>query len=83
MLVATLVAPASHILWVHFTRWHVALVAAYDHLNAVCLDAKAAHFFLPVDKRSETVLVVYIVNHDNTICVFVEILADQTVVVVA
>jgi len=82
VLVASFIAPTSHVLWVDLTTWHVTLVAADDDLHAAVINTEATHFLFPVDERSKAVFVVDIVYHDYTIRVLVELLSDQAVVII-
>ena len=76
-------APLGHVSGIDLASRLVTLVTADDDLNSVHVHAKSAHLFLPVHQRLETVPIVHIVNHDDAICILVELLSDQPVVIVA
>ena len=82
VLVASFVAPSLHIARVDLAPGHIDFVAAHNDLDSVRFNAVAAHFFLPVDEGRETVLVVHVVDHDDSVCVLVELLPNQPVVIV-
>ena len=83
MLVASLIAPLLHVVGINFTPRHIDLISADYDFDSIRFYAESAHFFLPVDERSEAILVVHIVDHDDSIRVFVKLLSDQTVIIVA
>ena len=83
MLIPALLTPSCDILRVHLASWHVAFVSADDHLDSALVDTVTAHLFFPMNKRAETVLVVNVVDHDDSIGIFIEFLTNKAIVIIA
>ena len=83
MLESTLLAPLGHVSWVDLTARLVTLVATDDYLDPGHVDAETTHFLLPVDQRRKAIPIVNIVHHDNPVCILIELLPNQPVVIIA
>lgn len=82
VLVTSFGAPLSNISRVHFSSRCVTFVSTNDDFDSIDVDTISTHLFLPVDQGLETVFVINIIDHDNAICIFIEILANQSIFII-
>jgi len=83
MLIATFGAPCLGVFKIYLSAFSVAFVPANDCLYASHVNPIFLHFFLPVNEWRERVFVVYIIDHYNSVWIFVEVSSDQFIIFVA